>query len=336
MAARRHWRFTVRDQFGFVIQNAKVFVYQPGTTTDFTGTCHNAASGGSVITNPFTTNSQGEAEGWFDNAQVVDVFVTDNSGAAFRAAFPTVLAPFTSFTEKDDIYASASDTPLEKGTTADLADITAAAQSEVLGASNRWADGAHVHGHTALAADPHGSAAHSQTLSVNPHGIADHTDVTRFLWLPVHDGVVLDGGTLASRGTAPDIIRVITLADAATAGASWAFLLPDDYVTNSSLSFEIYHAGQTTTSGSVRWSTNMHVIAEGVSIVTAQGSAAFTGQAPTTADLLVIEATQALGVTGVAGDLVRVNVRRLGGDGADNYAASTSLIGLKVSYTGSQ
>jgi hypothetical protein len=109
MAARRHWRFTVRDQYGFVVQNAKVFVYQPGTTTDFTGTCHDAASGGNVLTNPFTSNSQGEVEGWFDNAQVVDVLVTDNTDQAYRAVSPTLPISFTSFTEKDDIYVSASD-----------------------------------------------------------------------------------------------------------------------------------------------------------------------------------------------------------------------------------
>lgn len=105
--ARRHWRYTVRDQYGFVIQNAKVFVYQPGTTTNFTGTAYDAASGGGTITNPFTTNSQGEAEGWFDNAQTVDVLVTDNTDTAYRATDPTTLVSFTSFTEKDDIYADA-------------------------------------------------------------------------------------------------------------------------------------------------------------------------------------------------------------------------------------
>ena len=96
MAARRHWRFTVRDQFGFVIQNAAVFVYQPGTTTVFTGTCYNAPSGGGTITNPFTSNDQGEVEGWFDTAQVVNVLVTDNTDTAYRAVTPTILTPLTS------------------------------------------------------------------------------------------------------------------------------------------------------------------------------------------------------------------------------------------------
>lgn len=110
MAARRHWRFVVRDQYGYVIQNARVSVYQPGTSNAFVGTAYNAASGGSTVTNPFTTNSQGEVEAWFDTAQVVDVEVTDNSNTAYRAVGGVLdIADFTTFTEKDDIYVSASD-----------------------------------------------------------------------------------------------------------------------------------------------------------------------------------------------------------------------------------
>lgn len=322
MAARRHWRFVVRDKYGYVVQNAQVFVYLPGTTTVFAGTAYDAASGGTPVTNPFTTNDQGEVEAWFDTAQVVDVKVTDNSNTAYRAVGGVSdTLDFSDFTEKDDIYVSASDGGNEKGTAADLQDITAGAQTEAVGASNRWADGAHIHGHSAL--------------SANPHGPTDHTDVTRKLWFPVLD-VVNDGGTVATRGTMPNALRVLTLADAATSGMSWAFALPADYVTNGSLTFEIYHAGQTTTTGSVRWEINMHVAAEGVSVVTTQGAAAFTGQAPTTADLLVIEAASALGVTGAAGDLIRFNVRRIGADAADTYAASTSLIGVMVSYSANQ
>jgi hypothetical protein len=154
MAARRHWRFTVRDQFGFVVQNALVFVYQPGTTTVFTGTCYNAASGGSTITNPFTTNSQGEVEGWFDTAQVVDVLVTDNTDTAFRAVSPTLPISFTSFTEADDIYVSASDqVSTDFGEAGDIgADIANPYTSvtATAGATGEYADAGHRHPYTAL------------------------------------------------------------------------------------------------------------------------------------------------------------------------------------------
>jgi len=153
MAARRHWRFTVRDQFGFVIQNALVFVYQPATTTAFTGTCYNAVTGGSPITNPFTTNSQGEVEGWFDTAQVVDVLVTDNTDQAYRAVSPTLPISFTSFTEADDIYVSASDVAADPGESGDLVAAIVnpfTAVTAVAGSSGEYADAAHAHPYTAL------------------------------------------------------------------------------------------------------------------------------------------------------------------------------------------
>jgi hypothetical protein len=338
MAARRHWRFTVRDQFGYVIQNARVFVYQPGTTTDFTGTCYNAASGGSPITNPFTSNSQGEVEGWFDTAQVVDVLVTSNSGTAYRAAFPTVLAPFTSFTEKDDIYASASDTPLEKGTTSDLADITAAAQSEVLGTSNRWADGAHVHGHTAFSNNPHGSGEHSQTLSTNPHSHGDHTDSTRTFYLPAAIGTP-QVGALASLGTYPNILRVTTLADAVnTNGMFWHFNTPNEWASGA-LSFQpIWVPGSTDgVAHTVRWQYDIKELVSATDVTAAGTTTTWTGaSAARTANLLAIDSITSAGLTPSAADtLIRFAVTRLGSDGADTYVGVVNLAGVLVYYTAS-
>ena len=157
MAARRHWRFVVRDQYGFVIQNAKVNVYLPGTTTVFTGTAYDAASGGGTVTNPFTTNAFGEVEAWFDTAQVVDVQVDDNTNLAYRAVGgASATVDFSTFTEKDDIYVSASDQVSQDfGEAGDIAaglvnpftSVTA-----VAGATGEYADAGHVHPYTALTA----------------------------------------------------------------------------------------------------------------------------------------------------------------------------------------
>lgn len=318
MAARRHWRFTVRDQYGFVIQNAAVFVYQPGTTTVFTGTCYNAASGGGAITNPFTSNSQGEVEGWFDTAQVVDVLVTDNTDTAYRAISPTTLISFTSFTEADDIYVSASDGATAVGVSGDITDIDPG-DATAAGASGRYADAAHQHENTAVP---------------NAHGATEHTNITRKFFLPVLD-VVNDGGTVATRGTAPDALRVVTLADAASTGMSWVFNVPSDWASGA-MTCEITHAGQTTTGGAVRWTIDSQIVAEGASIVAAGTSATFTGATLATADLLVIEAAQDLETPTAVTEIMRVNVRRIGGDGADTYAASTSLIGILIGYTATQ
>ena len=106
--ARAHWKFIVRDQEGFVISNASVNVYQPGTSNAFLGTAFTAVSGGSSVTNPIISNSQGEVEAWFSTPQSVDVNITDNSNAAVRAATGAV-ADFSSFTEQDDIYPPSDD-----------------------------------------------------------------------------------------------------------------------------------------------------------------------------------------------------------------------------------
>lgn len=326
--ARRHWRFIVRDRYGYTIQNARVNVYQPGTSTSFTGTAYNAASGGSAITNPFTTNQYGEVEAWFDTDQVVDVEVSDNTDTAYRAVDgPGGAFSFTTFREADEISAQATDIQTDAehhvvGTTTDLQDITAALQAEVAGASGRWADGAHVHGHVAFAADPHGAA--------------QHTNITRAIWLPINDGVVLDGGTLGSLGTLPNTIRTIALADAATQGALWTLDVPDDWASGT-IDVTIFFAGATTTTGSVRWEVKTAAIENGTDITQAADvTTTFTGAAPTTANLLVKEALAAGSTPAAAGDLYRIGVRRLGADGADNYAAVAHLIGVLITYTANQ
>ncbi len=324
--SRRHWRYIVRDQYGYVIQNAKVNVYQPGTSNAFLGSAFTADTGGSGATNPFTTNAQGEVEAWFDTAQVVDVQVDDNTDTAYRAVNgASATVSFSTFTDSDNIAVDPVDLPTTIGTAADLTDITAGAQTEVVGTSTRWTPMDHVHGHSALMAVGDAPTAHSHSV---------HTDSTRSFFLPVLD-VVNDGGTVATRGTAPAALRVVTLADAATSGMSWVFNVPNVWASGS-LSCEIWHAGQTTTSGSVRWTVESLAVAEGSSVVAAAGtSTTFTGQAPTTADLLVKEALQTMATPATNDDFYRVSVRRIGADGADTYAASTSLIGINIFYTAS-
>lgn len=326
MAARRHWRFVVRDQYGYVIQNAKVNVYLPGTSTVFAGTAYNAASGGGTVTNPFTTNAQGEVEAWFDTAQVVDVQVDDNTNTAYRAVGgASDLSDFSTFTEKDDIYASASDTPLEKGTTTDLQDITAALQAEVLGSSNRWADGAHVHGHTAFAADPHGAS--------------QHTDITRTLYLPATLGTP-QVGALASLGTYPNILRVTTLADAVnTNGIFWHFAVPNDWASGVLVIQPIWVPGSTDgTPHTVRWQYDTKELASATDVTAAGTTVTWTGSsAARTANQIVFDTATSTTVTPSApGTELRFAVTRLGSDGADTYVGVVNLAGVLVSYTATQ
>jgi len=153
--ARRHWRFVVRDAYGYAIQNAKVNVYLPGTTTVFTGSAYAAASGGSPITNPFTTNAQGEVEAFFDTTQSVDVAVDDNTDTAYRAVDGAgAVLPFTPFTEVDEVHASpADDLNPVVGVTGEVVAALVNPYTGVTGAAGavgKYADVAHAHPFTAL------------------------------------------------------------------------------------------------------------------------------------------------------------------------------------------
>jgi len=322
MATRIHFRYVVADSLGSVIQNAKVFVYQPGTTTDFTGTAYNAKTGGSSVPNGFISNSQGEVEAWFDTSQSIDIAITDNASAAYYPADPTTLKTFTTVTEANwDLEPAREDQASVIGVVGDITTITNAAQTAVIGVSGKWTPSDHRHA--------------KDISSANPHGIADHTDVTRSIWLPVHDGVVLDGGTLSSLGAAPDIIRTISMADAATSGAAWAFAVPDDWV--SGLTAQIYVVGATTTTGTIRWSMDAKSVAAGSSVTAAGTTTAFTGSSITTINLLVKDTATSLGITPAAvGDLVMLDIRRIGTDGGDTYAATAHMLGVRIDYTASQ
>lgn len=161
MAARRHWRFIVRDGYGYAIQNARVYVYQPGTTTNFLGSAFDAVTGGNAVTNPMLTNNQGEVQAWFTVEQTVDVKVDDNNDTAYRAREGSG-APisFTATTEADLIPFAPEDvvqsSDLDFGEAGDIA-VTLVnpftAVTGAAGASAEFADAAHVHPFTALTPD---------------------------------------------------------------------------------------------------------------------------------------------------------------------------------------
>lgn len=63
---RAHLRYIVQDSSGNVQTSTTVNVYKVGTTTNITDTMYDARSGGSTLSNPLTSNSQGEIEAWFE------------------------------------------------------------------------------------------------------------------------------------------------------------------------------------------------------------------------------------------------------------------------------
>lgn len=316
MATRIHFRYVVSDQAGSVIQNAKVFVYQPGTTTDFTGSAYAAKTGGSPIANGFVSNNQGEVEAFFDTPQSVDIRATDNSGAAFYASAPAVPITFANMTEGLwDLEPAREDHPTAIGLVGDITSIDAG-DAAAAGAVGRYADAAHQHQYTTVP---------------NSHTATQHADLVRNIWLPVHDGVVVDGGTLTTTGANPDAVRTISLADAAASGATWAIVF-DDWASGA-VSVRIYWAGSTTFAGVVRWSLQAATKAAGVDITTAGTATAFTSATQPTANQLIKETLTSTTITPANGDLFKIGVRRLGTDGADTYTGAALVIGVQLSYT---
>jgi hypothetical protein len=297
--SRRHWKFIVRDAYGYVIQNAHVNVYLPGTTTVFSGTAYDAVTAGNVVTNPFTSNAQGEVEAWFDTDQSVDIAVDDNSDTAYRAVDGAGGAfSFAPFTEKDDIYNAPADSLTD--------DEIAAAYAQIA------------------------------------HGAAQHTDITRSIWLRPEDATLGTAGTPPTKtalGAVPDQIMTLRYADAATGDAYWSFIIPSDWASGVITAQPYWSPGSTDgVAHTVRWQYGAASKAVGGDVDSAGTTTAWTGASATrTATIMVIDTATSTGVTpGAAGELFKLNVARIGADGADTYVGTVDLVGVLITYTANQ
>lgn len=160
---------------------------------------------------------------------------------------------------------------------------------------------------------------------------------TRKLWLPAQDAA-LDGSALALLGTVPNAIQIITLADAATQGAFWTFAMPADYDSGAGVPIAIAPhwapAAVDAVAHTVRWSTNS--IAPLTGVLSAAGTTTnFTGvsAARSTIGALQVETAVSTGLTPASsGLIVRMNLRRLGADGADTYVGIVHLAGAMIHY----
>jgi len=325
MATRIHFKFYAVDD-GRAIQNAAVYLYQPGTTTDFTGLAYDAKTVGSLKTNPLITNAQGEAEAYFDTPQSVDVKCTDNGGTAYYHDTPTSPFTFTAFTEPNyDLEPAREDQPTSIGLVGDITTITNAAQTALAGTTGRWTDAGHRHVKDAS--------------SANPHGVGDHTDVTRQFYLPAAIGTP-QVGALASIGTYPNIIRVTTLADAvSTNGMFWHFDVPDDWTSGVLTIRPIWVPTVASVNGAVRWQYDTKELTAGTDVTAAGTTVAWTGDsAARTINQIVYDAATSTTLTpGAAGNAIRFAITRLGADALDTQNGVTvNLAGVLVTYTANQ
>lgn len=110
--ARAQIKFVVTDQLsGKVIQNAKVFVYETGTTTPVAD-LFAAPTGGAAIGGAFLiSDSQGTVEGYVTTPRNVRLRVTDNS---FTAYYPNTPGHTLSFSFFDEDPTPAYEDPVEE------------------------------------------------------------------------------------------------------------------------------------------------------------------------------------------------------------------------------
>lgn len=110
------------------------------------------------------------------------------------------------------------------------------------------------------------------------------------------------------------------------------FIVPEDYATGD-ITAKVYFSMVSATSGNVvihhRWLT----VADGEDMTAGGTSAENTVAVPGTAGLLKIH-SHTNTISGVAaGENVRVNIRRIGSDGADTATGDMRLYGVKLEYT---
>lgn len=159
---------------------------------------------------------------------------------------------------------------------------------------------------------------------------------TRTLYIPAQ-AMSLDSGTAAVVGAVPDAVNVVALADAATQGAAFSFAIPQDWASGNLTCAPVWAPGATDgTAHTVRWSYDAkRNIALG-DISAAGTTTAWTGNSlARTANQIVFDAATGLGIgsTFVANDIIRMNIRRVGADGADTYVGVVNLIGCLIAYT---
>lgn len=175
-------------------------------------------------------------------------------------------------------------------------------------------------------------------LSLNPHGAADHTDVTRKVFLSAALAK-LDVATAVNLGASPNLTGATAYADAATQGSFYTFQVPDDWASGVITLQPVWSPGATdAVAHTVRWSMTCQTVAAGVTVTAAGTTVAFTGaSAARTVGVVVYDTATSTTLTpAAAGDLFRFELQRIGADAADTYVGVVNLLGVIVSYTANQ
>ena len=174
-------------------------------------------------------------------------------------------------------------------------------------------------------------------VSLSGHGAADHTNVTRSIWIPA-TAFTADGGTFATVGASPGQIRTLQLADALTQGGFFETVVPSDWASGAITMEPHWIAVNTVAGAAIRWLGQI-LYAGTAADWTAAGTASnLTGASlDRTANFGYIDSAISLGTPSAAGQTMRISLRRQGGNAADTYNAGTvALVGVMLNYTATQ
>ena len=204
---------------------------------------------------------------------------------------------------------------------------------------------AEVPTHTHEDAANAGTVSHDVLTGVSPddhhaqvHGAADHTDVSRFLWIPA-GSITPDTAAVGLAGTAPDRMEHILFNDGSTQGAVVTFLVPQDWASGA-IGFTHYFSGNNAFGAADTFRVETTVAEISVSEdTTSAGTTTAEDITPGTAyaanDLIGFVSS----VTITPGDpvaLIRFYFRRLGGHANDDYVGNLRWHGMLVGYTAVQ
>lgn len=163
------------------------------------------------------------------------------------------------------------------------------------------------------------------------HGAAQHTDVTRTLFIPALNDVNANA-TLTFAGSR----SLIQLADGATGHIYFSFDVPDKFVSFTSI--ELVWLVGFGDDGNMRWKLDAKYAAHGENHEIHSDAPAYGETAAAAANTLYVqEPANPLAMAGLAlGDNVGILMTRDGGHANDTIDAVVKIVGLHFTYTGHQ
>jgi hypothetical protein len=142
---------------------------------------------------------------------------------------------------------------------------------------------------------------------------------------------------MATYGADPNEIRGAALDSATTERIRFKWRVPDDWVSGMSLTITWLAAAPGAGAEAVRWSIDYAYTDDNASAVAAGTNVLFTGVSRVrSANDVQVEAAQAIATGCGAGKIVRVTIKRIGGDAADTLTGDAALLSARFDYTGEQ